>query len=77
MDKDIPLTPVTSSNIAAIGYDKDSKTLAVQFKNGALWHYSGVSEAAHKSLMDAPSKGSYFAAQVKPRYRASQQPAKK
>jgi len=35
-------TPVSSSNISAIGYDSDSEMLEVEFTNGAVYSYSGV-----------------------------------
>ena len=34
--------PVESSNIAGIGYHKESKTLIVSFKNGNLYHFLDV-----------------------------------
>ena len=57
---DIKITPVKSSSIAGIGYDATSSTLAVQFKGGATYHYSGVSAAAHQSLVSAKSIGKHF-----------------
>lgn len=57
---DIKLTPVTSSSIGGIGYDSKSSTMAVQFKNGGLYHYPGVSAPAHQALISAKSIGKYF-----------------
>mgnify|MGYP003946589061 CR=1 FL=1 len=57
---DIKITPVKSSSIAGIGYDAKSSTLAVQFKGGATYRYSGVSAAAHQSLVSAKSIGKHF-----------------
>ena len=54
----IELTPVESSNVAAIGYDADSRELRVQFKGGAIYRYVGVPPEVHTALMGAPSKGS-------------------
>ena len=56
----IPLTPVVSSTIAAIGYDEPSQTLAVRFKRGELYHYTNVPPAIHAALLDAESLGSYL-----------------
>ena len=57
---DIKLTPVKSSSIAGVGYDAKRQTMAVQFKSGSTYHYSGVSAAAHLSLVSAKSIGKQF-----------------
>lgn len=57
---DIKLTPVKSSTIAGIGYDAKGQVMAVQFKSGSTYHYSGVSAAAHQSLLGAKSIGKHF-----------------
>lgn len=42
----MPLTPVKSSNIEAIGYDDKANRLTVKFKSGAVHDYHGV-DAGH------------------------------
>ena len=64
-------TPVTSSNIASIGYDEPSQTLEVTFKNGATYAYSRVPASEHAALMSASSHGKYLNANIKPRYAAT------
>lgn len=54
------MTPVTSSNIAAIGYDLAHTELAVQFKNGKTFYYLEVSPEEHAELMAAESVGKHF-----------------
>lgn len=54
------ITPVTSSNIAAIGYDIETTELAVQFKNGKTFVYIGVSREEHAALMASESIGKHF-----------------
>jgi len=61
-------TPVSSSNISAIGYDADSQTLEVEFTNGAVYSYTGVPSGEHDGLMGADSKGKYLHANIKTRY---------
>lgn len=56
---------VSSSNVNSIGYDKDSSTLDVEFKGGAVYRYSGVPEDVYIGLRNAPSKGSYLAKYIK------------
>jgi hypothetical protein len=54
------MTPVTSSNIAAIGYDLICTELVVQFKNGKTFYYLEVSQEEHAALMAAESVGKHF-----------------
>lgn len=64
----IPRQPVVSSNIKSVGYNPDSKTLAIEFMNGHVWHYAGVDASVHQQLLAAESKGSYFARSIRRRY---------
>jgi len=59
------MTPVTSSNIAAIGYDKDAKELFVEFKSGKTFKYAGVFEDEYTCLIEAVSVGSHFFRKIK------------
>lgn len=54
------MTPVVSSNIAAIGYDLICAELVVQFKNGKTFYYLEVSPEEHTALMAAESVGKHF-----------------
>lgn len=66
--KDIALTPVESSQIAAIGFADG--TLAVQFRSkgglGATYHYPNVSAETHQKFIEAESKGGFFGSNIKP-----------
>lgn len=62
---------VTSSNIAAIGYDSDSETLQVEFNNGTTYQYFDIPEQIFEGLREAGSVGGYLAAQIKGNYRYS------
>ena len=64
-------TPVTSSNVASIGYDEDSSTLEIEFKNGATYQYFDVPENVFTELRDADSVGGYLAVRIKGTYRYS------
>lgn len=59
------LTPVTSSNLRAVGYDAGARELWVEFVNGSVYVYEGVPAEVHAALMAAPSHGKYFDAEVK------------
>lgn len=66
----IPLLPVVSSNLEAIGYDDRTRILAVQFRSGHIHHYAGVAAETALELLGAESKGKYYAATIKGRYQA-------
>lgn len=61
-------TPVSSSNISAIGYDSDSEVLEVEFTSGAVYSYSGVPLGEYEGFMNADSKGKYLHANIKGSY---------
>ena len=54
------MLPVSSSNLAAVGYIAETATLRIQFLHGGVYDYQGVSAEIHEALMAAPSKGQYF-----------------
>ena len=58
----IPMTGVESSQVKAVGYDPQTKTLAVTFTRGAgaVYHYPGVSPELHQQFMKAESIGKFF-----------------
>ena len=65
---DPTMVPVESSNIESIGYDQPGRTLHVKFKGSGLYKFGGVSEAEHKLLMAAPSKGKHFRQHIQGKY---------
>lgn len=54
------MQPVSSSNIAAVGYDSENQVAYVQFINGSTYAYKGVPEHEFESLRTASSVGSYL-----------------
>lgn len=62
--------PVASSNLVSVGYDAETQTLRVRFRN-SLYDYYNVPQFVFEGLMNASSKGSYHAAHIKNRYRHS------
>ena len=51
---------INSSKIRAAGYDPKSQMLEVEFSDGKLIQYRGVSPEVHRQLMAAPSATSFF-----------------
>ena len=61
--------PVSSSNIASIGYDAATQTLQVEFLSGSIYQYFDVPQNVFDEFIKAISKGKYLAAQIKGIYR--------
>ncbi len=57
---------VDSSNLSSVGYENG--TLYISFHSGGLYAYSGVPEYVYFELLNAPSKGKYFHANIKNSY---------
>lgn len=54
------MIPVSSSNVAEIGYDETNQEVYVRFINNTLYVYKGVPQYEFDGLRDAPSVGSYL-----------------
>ena len=59
---------VKSRDLAIVGYDPETKTLEVAFRNGGVYQYTGVPAQIHQNLMSASSHGTYFNQNIKDRY---------
>jgi hypothetical protein len=59
---------VNSSKIRAMGYDPRSQTLEIEFSNGTVYAYGGVSSEVYRQLMAAPSPGSFFEDRIAEEY---------
>ena len=64
------LHPVDSSHISSAAHDPASKALYVNFKDGSLYAYQGVSPGTYEALMSAKSPGAYFNERVKGQFRS-------
>lgn len=70
MPPSIKLTPVTSSQIAAIGHDSEFNILAIQFHGkggnpGSIYHYANFTREDYLSFASAPSIGKHFYVYIK------------
>lgn len=63
--------PVTSSNIASIGYDESTSTLEIEFLNNSIYQYFDVPQHIYQGLMQADSHGQFLAQNIKGVYRYS------
>lgn len=51
---------INSSKIRAVGYEPKSQALEVEFSDGKIVQYRGVSQEVHRQFMAAPSPTSFF-----------------
>ena len=56
---------VSSRSIEMVGYDADTQTLGVAFRNGSEYHYYSVPADVFEGLKSAASPGNYLDAYVK------------
>jgi KTSC domain-containing protein len=59
---------VSSSVIAAIGYDEEAEMLEVEFVSGAVCLYHGVSPDVYEDFRSTSSKGKFFNRHIKDAY---------
>ena len=62
------MIPVKSSLIKAIGYDRDTLELTVEFKSGGWYVYRGFSSGMWDNFHTAESVGKFFAENIKGHY---------
>ena len=55
---------INASTIRAVGYDESRQLLEVEFSNGSIVEYSGVSREVHRRFVNAPSPASFFEDQI-------------
>jgi hypothetical protein len=60
---------VISSELHSVRYDDATNVLEVEFRTGGVYQYFGVPRELYDALMAAESKGRFFNAIIKPRYR--------
>lgn len=59
-DSNVTYTPVSSSNVSAVGYDPAFRRLWVRFKSGDVYAYDGVPSHVYLDFLRAPSAGQYL-----------------
>lgn len=70
--KKIPILQCVSGRIFGYGWDADTETLAVQFKDregkpATIYHYAGVTRPVFHDLECAESKGKFFGTVIQSR----------
>jgi hypothetical protein len=59
---------VDSSVIAAVGYDRATEVLEVEFHSGKVYIYLDVPPEEHRALLAADSIGRYFNQEIRTSY---------
>ena len=57
--------PVSSSTLESVGFDGDTQTLAITFRNGTEYHYYNVPMYIFEGIRSASSPGRAFDETVK------------
>lgn len=60
---------VESSDLRSVGYDAATSRLAIEFKSGGTYEYFDVPQQVFTGLLSADSKGKYFHANIRERFR--------
>ena len=63
-----------SSNIEAVGYSPETKTLRVRFRGGSLYDHHDFSPEDHESFMASDSKGSHYHSAIKGKFKTVKVP---
>ena len=58
-------TPLSESRIRSYGYHPPSRTLELEFLNGKIYQYYGISENLYNSLKEADSMSEFFHLHIK------------
>lgn len=61
--------PVSSSNIASVGYDETAMILEVEFKEGRIYQYFDVPRVQFDGILSAGSPTGFLNTNIKPFYR--------
>ena len=59
---------VKSSNILRVRYDDKEKAMEVEFNNGGTYRYADVPKKLFEGMVQAPSAGKYFFAEIKGKF---------
>lgn len=61
--------PVSSSNVAEVGYDDATSTLEIEFNGGSVYQYFDVPQSVYDSLIAADSPDRFVHQQIRGVYR--------
>jgi hypothetical protein len=59
---------ISSSTVVSIGYDSQTETLEIEFRNGGIYQYYNVPQTIYQQLMESGSKGQFHHAYIRNAY---------
>lgn len=59
---------VTSSNIVAVGYDRNQRVLGIEFVSGGVYDYTGVPKETFDDFVKSGSLGKFFYANIRDKF---------
>jgi hypothetical protein len=59
---------INSSKIRSAGYDPKAQVLEIEFSDGRVTAYFGVSQEVHRQFMASPSPASFFEDKIDENY---------
>jgi hypothetical protein len=69
MPGEVKLHPVRSSHVDRVGYDADSQSMHVFFKDGSHYEYHNVPHLVFTRMLTHESPGKHFNEEIKGSYR--------
>jgi hypothetical protein len=66
---DVAMFAMSSSSIAAAGYDRERHALRLRYVSGGTYDYLDVPSSVFQAFLGAPSKGQFVNWYIKPGYR--------
>ena len=64
--------PLKSTWLKSAGYDPQKKTLEVEYKSAAVFHYHDVPKETADQLMKAKSVGAFFHSDINGKFKSKQ-----
>jgi hypothetical protein len=61
---------LSAGRIRAVGYDSRSRVLELEFSDGSVYQYTGVSNEVHRRLVSSAAAASYFRDTIEEEYPA-------
>ena len=58
-----------SKMLGSVAYDPDKQTLYLRFRTGEVYRYFGFSAEDYQNFLNAESRGKYFLANIRDRFR--------
>ena len=61
--------PVSSTNVASVGYSRHLHALEIEFTRGAIYRFLDVPSNVYRDLIASDSKGHFIAENIRGKYR--------